>query len=287
MLNLDQVQGNCDVPEVAEGTRCSFWYNNRDLGNAQWGFLDLDGWDVDPGYNCPNAGASTRTDWIENGYPNPLPLNYPDPTYVCTTNGEANSVWQTLKRQVGREMIFPVNDPATQLPGPPPETPTKYNIVGFTTLKIIAIYDGNQAEAVGSSDTSGSCSKNYSFTTTSPNNVAYLDGMGCYSPPVTTISTLKLSKKVGSTTTVYQSGVDYAYDDATHSVTWLRNEDVSNVKVEFDWFKAGTYGACEPPERTLDANAFCVVTEWVGFSTGGLDPGEGANVGVIAVRLSN
>ena len=286
VINIGEDHGNCDVPDVPEGTRCNFWYNNRDLGNAQWGFLDLDHWDVDPTYNCPNAGAATRTDWIYNGYPEPRTVNYPDPTYVCTTNGDAESIWNgALEDQIGKTLTFPVNDPDGQLPAPPPETPTKYNIIGFTSLKLIDIVKGNNPAAVGSSDTSGGCSKKISFTVAPPGNVVNMDDLGCYVPPPTSVSGLQLAKTVAGVTTTFQEGIDYSYDAVTRTVTWTRGQDTANVNVDFTWFKSGTSGLCEPPERTPDPNAKCVITEWVGFSRNGLDPGGGAPLGVVAVRL--
>ena len=49
VLESSQFQGPCDIPDnVDPGDECSFWYNNGPfaIGDSNWGFLNLDKWDV-------------------------------------------------------------------------------------------------------------------------------------------------------------------------------------------------------------------------------------------------
>ena len=291
MLRMDQLQGNCDFPEVAEGETCSFWNDNQldELGNAQWGFLNLDQWDVPPGENCSSAGASDRSGWIEGGYPDLLSLHYPDPTYVCADSGHANSVWSTLRGEVGDILIFPVNEEATQLPGPPPTTPDKYNIIGFASLELVAVYNGNQEEAIGTPGTPdqrlecGNSPLAHEFTTAAPTfDISSMitaceglnGGLAVLEPPVLPGA----------------EGDDWTYDATAGVITWLDfgNRDRRNVSIRLDYLQPGTPGipgACEPPERISDHNAKCLVTRWVGFQFGGSNPGGGVDFGYSAVRL--
>jgi hypothetical protein len=291
MLRMDQLQGNCRFPDVAEGETCAFWNDNQsdELGNAQWGFLNLDQWDVPAGENCSSAGASDRSGWIEGGYPDLLSLHYPSPTYVCADSGAANSVFSTLRGEVGDILIFPINDELTQLPGPPPTTPDKYNIIGFASLELVAVYNGNEEGAIGTPGTADQrieCDNSplaHQFTKGAPefdistmisNCEAQSGGMAVVEPPVLPGA----------------EGTAWTYDPLTNVIKWLEfgNQDKKNVSIRLDYVQPGTPGtpgACEPPERISDHNAKCLVTKWVGFQFGGSNPGGGIDFGYSAVRL--
>src|SRR5207249_2311931 len=58
MVQQNHLQGNCHVPDAPTGTTCALWYNNNDLGNADSGFMNLNGWNVLGDYNCSNAGGT-------------------------------------------------------------------------------------------------------------------------------------------------------------------------------------------------------------------------------------
>jgi len=297
MLRMDQLQGYCRFPDVAEGETCAFWNDNQpdELGNAQWGFLNLDQWDVPASENCSSAGASDRSDWIEDGYADLLSLHYPSPTYVCADSGHANSVWSTLRHEVGDILVFPVSDEATQLPGPPPTTPDKYNIIGFASLELVAVYDGNEEGAIGTPVTPGTpdqlvecdnspiaheftkAAPTFSISTMISNCEALTGGLAVLEPPA-------LPGTEGTT---------WSYDPTTKVIRWLDfgNQDKKKVSVRLDYVQPGTPdipgtpGACEPPERISDHNAKCLVTKWVGFQFGGSNPGGGIDFGYSAVRL--
>ena len=301
MVNVNRLGGDCGIPEGTVGTRCAFWYDIGDLGTAQWGFLDLSNWDVAPGYNCPNAGAGPRSDWIDNGYPERVELNYPSATYVCTTSGLANSVWDTLADRVGDTLAFPVNDPDTQLMGAN-GAPDKYNIIGFSSLKLIGIYRGDSTEATGTSAQSATCSEDIAFD---GSNAFYLDWLigeaNCYATTPETLGTPVVTgtlppvddgkgkpDKGPRQRVTFLSGTDYTYDASLRRITWHGPADAEDFHVSFSWSIPGTSGACEPPERTgaALARAKCVMTEWVGFTTEAVEPGGGADLGHRGYKLA-
>ena len=74
VLDRSQFQGPCDPN--ASGAQCAFWYSNGSfaIGDANWGFLDLDQWNVRRRHTCAAAGgASARADYILHSYPRPAP----------------------------------------------------------------------------------------------------------------------------------------------------------------------------------------------------------------------
>jgi hypothetical protein len=288
-LNLDWLKEQCHIPSPEIGTECDFWYDNADLGNAQWGYMNLDQWNVSPSFGCSNTGSSTRSDWIHHDYPDFRVLNGTppgsEPTYACADSGHSSRDWMDLRDEVGTIKFFPVNDPSGQLDNsgavaPPPATPDKYDIVGFAALYIRSVLKGDNPNAVGLPGDAGSCSGTNSFTTTPPANVLVLDTLGCTGLGV---SNLKLSSGPSLSPTVYQEGVDYSFDPALHEVTWLRNEAVADVRVDWDWATPGSGGKCGA--RPSDPNAICLVTIWKGYRVGGV-AGGGQDLGLRVIRLT-
>jgi Flp pilus assembly protein TadG len=186
MLSMGRLS-NCNIPPGPPiGTKCAFWWNNKDISNAQWGMINLDQWNVSGTTNCTSAGTSSTEKWM-NGGTLTLSLNWPSPTYVCIDTGVSQSIFGTSGNptctggnsdpmicQVGKQRDFPVNDPcnvsqtsprqgqidkngnlvrpSTNLPAHcdtsiPTGTPDKYDIVGFTSLLITGLYRGNSAAA--------------------------------------------------------------------------------------------------------------------------------------------
>jgi hypothetical protein len=293
MLRMDQLQGNCQVPNVPEGETCAFWYNNQpaELGDAQWGFLNLFQWDVAPGHNCSSPGTADRRDWINNGFGEILSLNYPDATYVCADSGHSNATWPDIRDQIGEVLVFPVNDQATQLPAPPPTTPDKYNIVGFASLKLVGLYNGNEEAAIGTPGT--------------PDQAVHCPGSPISHEFTRTNPTIDLSAAIASCEagngglTVIEPpslpgtpGTDWTYDSATNVLEWRQfpGSNRRTVDIGLRYIQPGTPGTpgqCEPPERTPDPNAKCLITEWVGFQFGGSNPGGAIDFGYSAVRLDD
>ena len=132
VLESNQFQGKCDIPEnVHIGDECAFWYNNGSflIGDAQWGFLNLDQWDVTTDTLCSNVGgAADRSDYILNNFGTDLLLAQPGPTYVCAMQGHATDNWQDLVKRMGCDpnaptyancpgniLLMPVNDCSKQI----------------------------------------------------------------------------------------------------------------------------------------------------------------------------
>ena len=147
------------VPPPPSGTICHFAFNNGDVGNAQWGQMNFDQWNVAANAGCSSAGTDTSIGWINNGSPF-LSMNWPAPTYVCRDTGNAVPVWNALGDLAGQERQFPVNDPGDIVGDgihgqvnqngalcPPPCSPHKYDIIGFAELKILSVLRGNQGGA--------------------------------------------------------------------------------------------------------------------------------------------
>ena len=289
IVTLDKAVGDCQVPSGPVGTQCAFWYDVNELGTSQWGFLDLGNWNVSPSASCPNAGASTRTDWINDGFPEALPLNYPSPTYVCTTNGHSSSVWSALAGRVGDVLAFPVADPAGTLFKKGSDTdPDKYNIIGFTGLKLIAVHDGKSEAAIGTTASVDSCSENVGNI--GPSAIVGLDRLSCFAPSPATMSNLVVrGRPPGSQQIVdLTPGTHYSVN-LTTGVLEFAATPFRNVSFSATFSTAGTTGLCEPPERDPagSARAECIVTQWVGFVPTGIEPGGGADTGVRAIRLTD
>ena len=266
------------------GSSCNyFWDNSQSSFNdsSNWGFANLNLWNVDAGSSCPNAGTSERRDWILGGGP-PVAIDLRGHSLVCADSGHSTSSWfDALQSLVGTIAFFPVNDPSLEVRTSGRE---KYAIIGFTALKIERVLQGNDPAAIGTPGSGGSCSTSMSMR---PGTTVYLDalsGPGCPRGVVaTTISGLTLWQKQKNKTVTFKSGVDYTYDSAAHVVTWkARNQ--AGVNVQFDWSKSGAPGACG--ERPSDPNGVCLVASWQGVQVGGTRPGGGKDFGVRAIRLS-
>jgi Putative Flp pilus-assembly TadE/G-like len=269
VLNLATFQGDCDIPNVAKGTICHLWYDNDRFDGSNFGFLNLEQWNVSAGTGCHSAGSSQREDWITNDWGgDPLELNYPSPTYVCTDSGLSSSNWSSLEGRIGDILTFPVNDQATQIMNSRSQI-DKYNIIGFAQMKLTDVLDVHEAGA-----DFGTCSVNgVNFPNASPIN---LDQFGiahnCFTAAPDTISNVLVSGNQVTT------GM-YTYDAGTRTITWTGPQR-QNTTVSFDWRNSGVCG--EAPD---DSSARCILVEWVGHRFGGNKPGNGANLGLADIRL--
>jgi hypothetical protein len=303
MLDATWLKDKCDLPNAAIGTQCAFWYdnNNTTVGSQNnWGFMNLDQWDVAADAHCSNAGASSRGAWIVGGYPGDLTVNYPAPTYVCSDSGHASGNWLTqLESTIGTIRSFPVVDPTQQIPALP-EAADKYDVVGWTDLQITQVLKGNDPAAIGST-TSSTCTGTWAPLpvkngTKSGATVLF----SCGVPADATVSdpqvkatrargfvTCKGNKIPTNAAFVFLAGCDYSYDPATRVLTWLDNKlpNAATLSVSFPWTLTSG-GAC--PDHESNPNAVCLVTKWMGTHIGGSNPCQTncPNFGLPAIRLS-
>jgi hypothetical protein len=211
--------------------------------------------------------------------------------------------------------MFPVNDCDGQLDktgsvAPCTETPDKYDIIGFTSLMILHVYQGDDVRAIGTAGASGGCSKDLQSGTPPfdpDGDVTHLqtislDAFGTHSPACgvfgtsSAISSLVVSPKKGSAYLQCPTGVitgcQYTYDPANRSITWVANatkpngtkESDDDLHISFNWQNAGTPGACGDT-HTSDPNAICLVTQWKGFTTGPGPVGSGSAWGPSGIVL--
>ncbi len=283
VIEAGMLQGPCDIPgttlpdpnDDSTWPTCPLWYNNNDLGNADWGFMNLDQWGVTPGENCSNAGASNRSDWIENDYTkNQLLLQGDppgsDPTYVCVDTGHNASDWKDLvDRMLAQPVVlFPVNDCNGQLDksgnvAPCPATPDKYDIIGFVKLHLTQVLKGNDTtladgtpcavDCGGTPPKTGSCPPSATMGTATDAGAYGLGGWSLDTLAVSacgatkapdTVANVSVTKKVGPVTTTYvkcttpAAGCDYVFDAATHHIDWyngLTRSGANTYTLQFDW----------------------------------------------------
>ncbi|MGH2539444.1 MAG: pilus assembly protein TadG-related protein [Actinomycetota bacterium] len=301
------LQGTCEIPDgIAIGDTCALYYNNGDssLGDANWGFMNLDQWNVDAGESCTSAGSSDRGDWILNDFDEPLVLNGTPPgsesTYVCNDTGHSTRDWQDLFDRMNSPnpvVMFPVNDCDGQLDksgtvSPCPSTPDKYDIIGFTRLKLIGVYKGNDPVAIGTPGVSGVCvvsKTSLAFGQVKPLSDTYGSGGGCPSgaPDNLDPSDVHVFSKSGAERVQCVPGdlsttCDYWFDPVLDAITW-RSADETDLKFQYGWSMNGMTGACG--SRPSDPNAICLLTEWRGFTTASGPIGTGQNFGVSAFAL--
>lgn len=314
MVSASAFQGDCDIPgQTAQpGAECNLWYSNDTLGSSTWGWLNLYteddpgpggavGWNVDPAAKCPSVAASQREEWLQNPVAVPA-INYEDPTYVCVVDGLTDSNWEALRDLIPIELQFPVNDPETQVDkdgNVVSEKPHKYNVIGFVTLYVTALYDGNSSEALGTAGSSYevACTgqptpQPHTFQTTAADwDISSWVNDCAAAHPADTISVKVDQSK-------YKPGEHFTYSNGV--ITWLKFPKSGSKagKVEdatFTIFRsgstAGSAGACGSGGKAPDGSTGklqdkCLVTEWVGYTTNGGDPGQGADFGNRPVRLS-
>ncbi len=109
----------CQFDQIDPNKTCYVWEDNTNTSpGSAFGLLDLRtdnpskyGWNSNAGAGCTNPG-SLIDQWITQ-YPDnsvgDLPLNYPNPTYVCRVSGMAQSVWADFANLKGQTLYFPIN----------------------------------------------------------------------------------------------------------------------------------------------------------------------------------
>lgn len=271
--------GDIDCAYAPLDTECAYWHDNNARpewhNSSHWGWINIAASDQSPGNSCPNAGSSTRRDWIEGSLLTELTIKggY---SLVCADSGHSSSSWAEVHSQIGKIKYFPINDPALMVTTNGRE---KYAIIGFIPLRIEDVLRGNDPEAIGTPGDSGSCSGTHTFRN---GDLFDLDAMGCYSGSPIATSGLEISIGKGKKGTVYQNGTDYSYNTTTHEVSWFGGTATS-ADVSFSYTMAGIPGKCGVQDS--DPNGICLVLSWQGPRVAGSVPGAAADFGLRAVRL--
>jgi Flp pilus assembly protein TadG len=303
VLYSSNLQGNCDLdidnlrelPDMPPGgPECHFWFDKDILEGASWGFLNLNTW-PDPGNtspypNCSNTGgADDIGDWIAGGDGTQYHSNYPGATYVCSSSGHVSSNWtqgdtfSNLQARQGQDVIFPVNDPDTDIEGN--NGVIQYNIIGYAPLQLMDESEGGGV--IQGTDAGGvaptSCSKTNAWRPTAANPTILLSsisGGGC--PGGVTPSGAE-DILVGSPGVA--PGGNYLYDSVAQALTWTASTFPNNAQaVEFTWWQNGLCGT-PPPGQSL-SNAVCIRTVWQGIQLGGSVPDLSAiDLGLRGIRL--
>jgi hypothetical protein len=156
----------CDPLTLQVGETCGLWMSPSDPAASDFGFANLDLWDVSAGATCTNAGSASRSDWFVYGYPDVRSLNGSPPgsapTYVCRDGGHSTRDWSDLADVAGQMKLFPINECAGQLdgagdPAPCPATAGTFDITAFARMVIEHVYRGNDPAAVGTIGSPGAC----------------------------------------------------------------------------------------------------------------------------------
>jgi Flp pilus assembly protein TadG len=277
-------QGSCDISaNLPPGTECFMWYDNDRFTNSAFGFLNLNledpqkGWDVAPDAQCPNVGASTRSDWINQaGSVADLPVHYtttnPLPTYVCRVGGLSTSDWDALRGRVGDVVTFPMDD-CTQNVDQSGNTvgcfgnADKYDIIGFIDFQLEAVLDSaNGPNGWGGTPTTSCNENNFAVVQNQTFSLLGLSGGSCPGATQTTAiidaTTLRIDGKAPTDPTA-----QYTYNAATKSFTWTGPTSPPRIKIGFDWSVPGQCGT--PPGN---ASAVCIKVLTVAVRLGGSNP---------------
>jgi len=318
------------------GSLCYIWEDNSNTDGSQngFGFLDLNidsssprqyGWNtMNPNAKCKNPGSDIKN-WIDN-YPDPkvgdLPLNYPNPTYVCLASGGKSSafgndvqkdgpLYDLRDNGQGAPIVFlPINrcDPTTTGPAtygqlgssgtpvPCNQTPAQYDIIGFVAITLEAIYTPKEAQGGG-----GTCVSdvtiNQGTNETVPFSITGFGNSSCPTAmpdgvsPLPTITTVNSGKGAGPApvqcTTAPLSipaNCDYFYSNGT--ITWYRSgnaKEGQNFRISFGWQTAGPCGVA--PDK-LNNSGHCLAVKIVKVQIGGSGPGHGdPSSNIRAVKL--
>jgi Flp pilus assembly protein TadG len=304
---------NCKFDAIDPDKTCYVWEDNNTVNNSQdaFGFLDLRtddptkyGWDSNPGVGCTDPGGLV-VDWINN-YNDPqideLPVNYPNPTYVCRSGGMQQSGWAALEQLKGQELLFPINRCDAVPPGNPygqllpnstneapcSTTPGQYDIIGYFAAKLVEVYRPNEV-----SGGTGTCAAPRQMP--GPNNPFSLVTFGmsaspaCFTAAPDVISNITITKDKNSDPGPQpQLNVDYTVNTSNPAdpwITWIapggKYANNQTFKVSFDWSKAGECGV--PPAGNNSGH--CLILQPVEVRIGGHRPGEGFAGNVRAYKL--
>lgn len=279
--NGDPVAINEDTPL---DTSCFVWFDNGNNGGGAFGgfeqsvfgSLNLDLWDVGISDDCQSqASLPNNTEYAYNGgFTGVLPpLNYPDPTWVCTMSGNQDSLFgdNGASHVVGQILVFPVTDGSVDTTNS--GSIDKFNVVGYTALQLDAIYDANQTE--GTTVACGSLT-GLTITSSTPDfdMNARSDASGC--APYEDIVNVTVTRSGGG------PKPSYTFDPVTHILDWTvtGNNTYTDVSVTWDVTQSGP---CGPKPSNASGHCFAVSWQGIQFGNGGLSGGMITHV--IGTRL--
>jgi Flp pilus assembly protein TadG len=314
-----------------------YWFDPQETDqNSAWGLLSLNEWAPDNGANDPQAqcsaagGTNDLGGWIDGSGPVEVTLAE-IPTYVCTRNGASTSSWLgPLQAQacpsapnpdpaVCRTLLFPINDP-NQMVVNDPWLPSqiqasstnreKYAIVAFAPMQVVAVFDGDSVEAIGTPGIPAQnvdCDVALNLSVADEVNLGVRANQECNAPlvvdaiPYTSVQVYSGNGRnrvnFNKCPPIGGANCDYRYDETSYDLTWVnaatRGGQPKNVI--FTWVVnaiAGTTGACNTtgtagvPPSSPPSRAFCLVLAWAGPQLIGQDPGPpGAGFGAQAITL--
>lgn len=286
---------DCGVPNYTPRTDCAFWLDGRhgdddddEDGDSQWAWIDLDRWDVSRSAGCPHVDSDDLSAWIAGRGPQVRVNPVPTPTFVCTADGHASRYFADLESQEGTFKVLPVNDASGDF-APPGQTGNKYDIVGFTTLRIDDVLHGDDPAAIGDP---GITNCSWEPPSLEPGQPVDLKAQPCSltnlrhpDPPHPPYPKVRKGSNEFSGDVIGQClpRHDYCYAPDTNEITWQGPEPLENPTIEWQ--------AVDPSEgkcgiRQPDEKAVCLVVSWQGYRSGGINPGGGVDFGLRAVRLS-
>ena len=301
-MNLFAGPGGTTFPCAFEAHHpCNFWMDNTDTtstSSSNWSFLALEppGWPADavhndPGRRCNNSDAGMLPGWTSGLETQLVEI----PTYVCAIAGNFGTgglgpMYNALKAMEGKTFEFPVTDPDLQ-PPPAQQAFPKFAVVGFTSLRIVQILQGNDPAVHGQS---GECAfETHLFSEIPPlnrYNLALLYATCAVTPGVPSGAVIgdPIVRDVPPGNRTFSSSgpsASYMWDSSTRTMTWtdFPRSGLQDVRISLPW---GTPGPCG--FHTPDPNDFCMITEWRGNQLGGGIPNPNPSApsfGLGAIRL--
>lgn len=277
---------------------CVLFFDQDQVGNGQWGFLNLDTWNQD--CSSSNNGNPNISKYIpEHGTTFEID---PDPSWVCVVPGARAAQWtQELNDQryvagVKKGIrMFPVIT-GTRDSG----AFTQAAVSGFAPMRIRMA----QFPSGGSGGTASTCSSSAQRDKDEQFTLDSLNGSGCPGTiasvtvgPVLTYKTGTGQNAITSPAVVCETPLapplcHYSYDSDTRTITWLEND--ATVTVDFTWISLRVPGQCELfagagaviDEPSSTGAVACVVVSWPGpqVSSGGI--GSTPDFGARAVDLT-
>jgi Flp pilus assembly protein TadG len=274
---------------TALGAECYVWFDNGadggsfgGFGESVFGSLNLDKWDVDDSFNCATKDLPSNTHYAEvGGYDGDEPLdalNYPDPTWVCVGDGNSDSLYSGFESSEGKILVFPVTDGVILADNS--GKVDKFNVVGFTALRLDEVYDAT--EAAGDSGSCTSVRPMNAGTSLNMEDVGINDG--CFTTAPQTITVTSVTKdKNNQPGPQPQQNVDWMFvGEPSPTLTWLPAGPATEgqpYEIDYTWSNSGP---CGPPPS--NASGHCLAVSWQGIQFGN-GPLGGMNLGVRAVRL--